>query len=73
MADSSQVTQYEGVIVANLPNTFFRVKLGEANIVLCHLAGKMRINFVRLLPGDKVRVEVSSYDSTKGRIVARLK
>lgn len=68
-----EVNQVEGVIVENLPNTNFRVKLADDRVILCHLAGKMRLHFIRLLPGDKVRVELTPYDSTRGRIVYRLK
>ena len=63
----------EGVVRESLPNTLFRVDLGNGNIVLCHLAGKMRMNFIKILPGDRVRVEMTPYDKTKGRIVFRMK
>lgn len=66
--------EVEGVVVENLPNTLFRVKLDEdERVILCHLSGKMRINYIRILPGDKVRVEVTPYDKNKGRIIFRLK
>lgn len=68
----SKVTEVEGVIVENLPNTMFRVDIG-GQIILCHLAGKMRLHFIRLLPGDKVRVQISDYDKTRGRVVFKLK
>lgn len=61
----------EGIVKESLPNTLFRVELADGSIVLCHLAGKMRLNFVRILPGDKVKVEMTEYDKTKGRIVYR--
>ena len=72
MADSP-VTIVDGVIVENLPNTLFRVKLKDDQLILGYLAGKMKRNYIRLLPGDKVKVEFTPYDSTKGRIVLKLK
>ena len=63
--------EVEGVVAECLPNTLFRVKLANGHIVLCHLSGKMRLNFIRIMPGDKVKVEVTPYDSTKGRITYR--
>ncbi len=65
--------EIEGVVKESLPNTLFRVELGNGEIVLCHLSGKMRMHFIKILPGDKVRVEMTPYDKTKGRIVFRLK
>ena len=65
--------QIEGEVVESLPNTLFRVKLPNSRIVLCHLSGKMRLNFIRLMPGDRVRIEMTPYDATKGRITYRLK
>lgn len=69
---NSSVSEVEGVVVESLPNTMFRVKVGE-NIILCHVSGKMRLHYIRLLPGDKVKVEVSTYDQTRGRIVYKIK
>ena len=66
-------TEMEGTVKESLPNTLFRVELDNGNIVLCHLSGKMRMNFIKILPGDKVRVEVTPYDREKGRITFRLK
>jgi translation initiation factor IF-1 len=65
--------EMEGVVRESLPNTLFRVDLGNGNIVLCHLAGKMRLHFIKILPGDRVRIEMTPYDKTKGRIVFRMK
>jgi translation initiation factor IF-1 len=65
--------EMEGIVRESLPNTLFRVDLGNGNIVLCHLAGKMRMNFIKILPGDRVRIEMTPYDKTKGRIVFRMK
>ena len=66
-------TEVDGVVTENLPNTLFRVKLNDGNIVLCHLSGKMRINYIKILPGDRVRLEMTPYDQTKGRITFRYK
>ncbi len=63
--------EMDGVVKESLPNTLFRVELDNGSIVLCHLSGKMRMNFIKILPGDKVRVEMTPYDKTKGRIVYR--
>ena len=62
-----------GVVVENLPSTLFRVKLDDGRDILAHLSGKMRVHHIKILPGDYVRVEMSQYDETKGRIVHRLK
>jgi translation initiation factor IF-1 len=69
----AQVIEVEGEVVETLPNTLFRVKLPNGRLVLCHLSGKMRLNFIRLMPGDRVRIEMTPYDGTKGRIVYRLR
>jgi len=63
----------EGVVREALPNTLFRVALEDGSIVLCHLAGKMRIHFIKILPGDKVRIEMTPYDPGKGRITYRVR
>ena len=62
------VIQMQGEILENLPNATFRVKLENGHVVLGHISGKMRMNYIRILPGDKVSVEMSPYDLTKGRI-----
>ncbi|OGG00106.1 translation initiation factor IF-1 [Candidatus Gottesmanbacteria bacterium RBG_13_37_7] len=62
-----------GTVIESLPNTLFRVKLDDGNIILCHLSGKMRMNYIKILPGDKVRVEMTPYDTKRGRIIFRLK
>jgi len=64
--------EFEGIVLESLPNTLFRVQLPGGSVVLCTLSGKMRINYVKILPGDKVRVEVTPYDKTRGRITYRL-
>ena len=65
--------QMPGEIVENLPNATFRVKLENGHIVLGHISGKMRMNYIRILPGDKVTVELTPYDLTRARIVFRAK
>ena len=65
--------QVEGTVIEPLPNAMFRVELENKHIVLAHISGKMRMNFIRILPGDKVTVELSPYDLTRGRIVYRYK
>lgn len=65
--------EVEGIVKESLPNTLFRVELSDGRIVLCHLSGKLRMNYIKILPGDKVRVETTPYDLTKGRITYRLK
>ncbi len=68
-----EVIVKEGVVTEALPNTQFRVKLDEGDEILAHLSGKMRLYRIRVLPGDRVKVEISPYDKTKGRIVYRQK
>jgi translation initiation factor IF-1 len=65
--------EFEGTVVEALPNAMFRVEIEGGHKVLAYVSGKMRTNFIRILPGDKVRVELSPYDLTKGRITYRLK
>ena len=65
--------QMQGEIEETLPNATFRVKLENGHIVLCHISGKMRMHYIRILPGDKVTVELTPYDLTRGRIVFRAK
>jgi translation initiation factor IF-1 len=65
--------EVEGKIVELLPNTMFRVELANGHRILAHISGKMRLHFIRILPGDKVMVEMSPYDLTKGRITYRHK
>jgi translation initiation factor IF-1 len=61
----------EGTVVEALANTQFRVELDNGHVVMAHVAGKMRKNFIRIVPGDKVKVEISPYDLTRGRIIFR--
>lgn len=63
--------EVEGTVVEPLPNAMFRVQLDNGHRVLAHVAGKMRMHFVRILPGDRVKLELSPYDLTRGRIVYR--
>ena len=65
--------ELEGKIIENLPNAVFRVLLSSGQTVLGHLSGKMRVNMIKVLPGDKVIIEMTPYDLTKGRITRRLR
>ena len=65
--------EVEGVVVENLPNTNFKVKLDNGYEILAHISGKLRMNYIKILPGDKVKVELSPYDLTRGRITWRAK
>ena len=68
-----EAVQVEGVVMESLPNAMFRVELQNQHKVLAHVSGKMRMNFIRILPGDKVMLELSPYDLTRGRIIYRVK
>ena len=65
--------EVEGVVVESLPNTTFQVDIGNGHTILAHISGKLRMNFIRILPGDNVTVEMSPYDLTRGRITWRSK
>ena len=65
--------QVEGTVIEPLPNATFRVELENKHVVLAHISGKMRMHFIKILPGDKVTVELSPYDLSRGRIVYRYK
>ncbi len=67
------VLEVEGVILEALPNAQFKVELSNGHTILAHISGKLRMNYIRILPGDKVTVEMSPYDLTKGRITWRTK
>ena len=67
------VIQMAGEVVENLPNAMFRVKLENGHVVLGHISGKMRMHYIRILPGDKVTVEMTPYDLTRARIIFRAK
>ncbi len=73
MAEKEEAIQVEGTVVEALPNTTFRVELENGHIVLAHISGKMRQHYIRILPADKVVVELSPYDLTRGRITYRFK
>ncbi len=65
--------EVEGTVVESLPNAMFRVELPNGHKILAHISGKMRMNYIRILPGDKVTLEMSPYDTTRGRITYRAK
>ncbi|MCK5490710.1 MAG: translation initiation factor IF-1 [Candidatus Pacebacteria bacterium] len=66
-----EIVQVEGVVTETLPGTKFKVQIDEGHLLLAHISGKMRMNYIKILPGDQVIVEMSPYDLTKGRIVRR--
>ena len=72
MLKQSAIEQ-EGVIVETLPNAMFKVELENGHVIIAHISGKMRMNYIKILPGDRVKVEMSPYDLTKGRISFRYK
>ena len=67
----ADVIEVEGTVLEKLPNAMFRVELVNKHVVLAHISGKLRMNFIRILPGDKVTIELSSYDLSKGIIIWR--
>ena len=67
------VIEVEGTVVEALPNTNFKVELENGHIILAHISGKLRMNYIKILPGDKVKVELSPYDLNRGRITWRAK
>ena len=69
----SDMIEVEGVVVESLPNTTFQVDIGNGHTILAHISGKLRMNLIRIMPGDKVTVEMSPYDLTRGRITWRSK
>lgn len=73
MGNTKEIIRFEGEVIESLPSTTFKVRLDNGHEVLAHISGKMRVHFIRLLPGDRVLVDMSPYDLTKGRIVQRLK
>ncbi|MBR6633233.1 MAG: translation initiation factor IF-1 [Clostridia bacterium] len=66
------VMEFEGLVVETLPNACFKVKLQNDLVILAHISGKMRMNYIKIVPGDRVLVDISVYDTTKGRITRRL-
>jgi len=73
MAVKEETIEVEGEVVEALPNTMFRVKLDAGHEVLAHISGKMRMHYIRILPGDRVKVELSPYDLNRGRITYRFR
>jgi translation initiation factor IF-1 len=73
MKQKEDIVRVEGTVRETLPNAMFRVELEGGHVVLGHVSGKMRMNYIRILPGDKVLLELSPYDLTRGRITRRLK
>lgn len=73
VSSKDDVIQMQGEVTENLPNATFRVKLENGHVVLGHISGKMRMNYIRILPGDKVTVELTPYDLSRARIVFRAK
>ena len=73
MASQKEVIKPTGSVVEALPNTQFRVELENGHVIVAHMSGRMRKNYIRLVPGDRVEVELTPYDLTKGRISFRLK
>jgi len=67
------VIEMEATVVETLPNTTFRVKLENGHVIMAHVSGKIRMNYIRILPGDRVTVQISPYDLTRGRITFRYK
>lgn len=72
MSKQSAIEQ-EGKIIETLPNAMFKVELENGHVIIAHISGKMRMNYIKILPGDRVRVEMSPYDLSKGRISFRYK
>lgn len=70
---SKEVIELDGKVIENLPNALFRIQIDSGQIILAHIAGKLRVNKIRVLPGDKVIVEVTPYDLTRGRIIRRIR
>jgi translation initiation factor IF-1 len=73
MADTKEVIEVEGTVLETLPNAMFRVELSNGHIILAHISGKMRMHYIKILPGDRVTIEMTPYDLTKGRITYRHK
>lgn len=69
----SDVIELEGTVIEKLPNAEFKVKLSNGHEIIAHISGRLRMNFIRIIPGDQVLIEVSPYDWTKGRIIWRAK
>ncbi|MFH1414930.1 MAG: translation initiation factor IF-1 [Elusimicrobiota bacterium] len=72
MTSGKDTIEVEGVVIEALPNTMFKVKIDEGGELLAHISGKMRVRYIRVLTGDRVRLEISKYDPTRGRIIYRI-
>ena len=72
MTQKKELITVEGIVMETLPSTTFKVKLENGHEILAHISGRMRVNYIKLLPGDKVILEMSPYDLTRGRITKRL-
>lgn len=73
MSETKEVIEIEGTVLETLPNAMFRVEIENGHVILAHISGKMRMHYIKILPGDKVTVEMTPYDLTKGRITYRHK
>jgi translation initiation factor IF-1 len=71
MSDTKEVIEVEGTVLETLPNAMFRVELENGHVILAHISGKMRMHYIKILPGDRVSLEMTPYDLTKGRITYR--
>lgn len=71
--NTKEVIEVVGTVLEPLPNAMFKVELENGHVILAHISGKMRMHYIKILPGDKVKIEMTPYDLTKGRIVFRLK
>ncbi len=71
MSDTKEVIEVEGTVLETLPNAMFRVELSNGHVILAHISGKMRMHYIKILPGDRVAIEMTPYDLTKGRITYR--
>ncbi len=73
MANTKEVIEIDGTVLESLPNAMFKVELENGHTILAHISGKMRMHYIKILPGDKVTIEMTPYDLTKGRITYRHK
>ena len=71
MADKKEVIELEGTVLEPLPNAMFKVEIEGGHVILAHISGKMRMHYIKILPGDRVKLEMTPYDLTRGRIVFR--
>lgn len=71
MSDTKEVIELSGTVLETLPNAMFKVELENGHVILAHISGKMRMHYIRILPGDKVTIQMTPYDLTKGRITYR--